>query len=251
MSWLDIIPTCDQVFVYQAALVCEDCANDIMKILDEKGIKDDGDSDTYPQGPHGNGGGEADNCQFCDSGRYCMNAVKVGDHKVGCPLGNPLTSDGLVELQLLIADDMFSSKKFGRRIGRLLYHVWGEPIRGALFHPRTPLRALGDLPASLKKLVGRRELLPVLLCDPENAYLAARATRVRSLPAPPAAQPRGRAWEPSQGSHHDDSVHLLRAPVDEEGEFTTLDVAQVPPLAVDGQDLQKLLAQAVADGAWD
>jgi general secretion pathway protein H len=30
-----------------------------------------------------------------------------------------------------------------------------------------------------------------------------RSDRVRSLPALPAAKPRGRVWEPSQGSHHD------------------------------------------------
>lgn len=229
MSWLDIVPTCDQVFVYQAALVCEDCAGQIMERLDKKGVVDeDGDSDTYPQGPYGDGGGEADSCQFCDSGRYCVNAVKVGDHKIGCPLGNPLTSDGIVELQLSIADDMFASKKFSRRIGRLLCHVWGESIRGALFHPRTPLQALGNLPASLKKLVKNYELRPVLLCDPDNAYLLGER-RAAVL----------------------ERADLLRAPVDEEGEFHSVEVASLPMAVLEGGDPWKLLSQAVADGAWD
>lgn len=55
------------VYIYQAALVCEDCGEKIKRQLDARGIKDTGDSDAYPQGPYPDGGGEADTAQHCDA----------------------------------------------------------------------------------------------------------------------------------------------------------------------------------------
>ncbi len=61
------------VFIYRAALLCEDCAKLQMEQLNESfsangalpGNADD-DSDRYPQSPYSNGGGEADCPQHCD-----------------------------------------------------------------------------------------------------------------------------------------------------------------------------------------
>lgn len=73
--------------MYCAALYCEDCGEDIRKQLDAEGKapadRDDEssfDSDQYPKGPYGDGGGEADTPQHCDS--------------CGLFLENPLTPDG-------------------------------------------------------------------------------------------------------------------------------------------------------------
>src|SRR5258708_6258887 len=68
-----------KVYIYGAALWCEPCAIDVISRLQDT-TEDNGDSDTYPQGPHANGGGEADCPQHCD----------------GCHifLQNPLTADG-------------------------------------------------------------------------------------------------------------------------------------------------------------
>lgn len=80
-----------KVFMYQAALLCEDCGEAQRKHLDaafaENGIEpvdaDDEssyDSDRYPKGPYADGGGEADCPQHCD--------------QCGVFLENPLTPDG-------------------------------------------------------------------------------------------------------------------------------------------------------------
>lgn len=75
------------VFIFQSALYCEDCGEDIRKGLTEAGqvpadIKDESsyDSAYFPKGPYGNGGGAADSPQSCD----CCKAF----------LENPLTADG-------------------------------------------------------------------------------------------------------------------------------------------------------------
>lgn len=86
-------------FVFQAAMLCEDCGTQTRAELDASeprhGTTPEGmsaflgfdpedeesyDSDDYPKGPYSDGGGEADTPQHCD--------------KCGVLLENPLTSDG-------------------------------------------------------------------------------------------------------------------------------------------------------------
>lgn len=66
------------VYVFQAALLCEDCGEAAK--LERREYEGAEDSDAYPQGPYGDGGGEADSPQHCDS--------------CGLFLDNPLTGDG-------------------------------------------------------------------------------------------------------------------------------------------------------------
>lgn len=75
------------VYIYQAVLLCEDCArakrDSLDRIAAEHGNAHHNyreDSDRYPQGPYSSGGGEADTPQHCD---HC-----------GVFLENPLTDDG-------------------------------------------------------------------------------------------------------------------------------------------------------------
>jgi hypothetical protein len=74
-------------YIYQAALLCSDCASITRQWIDVRGegqpkvgFSQD-DSDCYPNGPYGDGGGESDSPQHCD---MC-----------GTFLDNPLTPDGL------------------------------------------------------------------------------------------------------------------------------------------------------------
>lgn len=75
-----------KAFIYQAALLCGDCAETEREHLTtETGIsrqllETGTDSEGYPQGPFADGGGEADSPQHCD---HC-----------GVFLENPLTPDG-------------------------------------------------------------------------------------------------------------------------------------------------------------
>ena len=68
------------VYMYQAALLCEPCAVLQINSHTECGVSDTGDSDDFPQGPFPDGGGEADCPQHCDT--------------CGLFLENPLTGDG-------------------------------------------------------------------------------------------------------------------------------------------------------------
>jgi len=65
------------VYVYQAALICEDCAAAVKERL-STAIHTLGTR--YPQGPYCDGGGEADCPQHCDMCRVFLE--------------NPLTGDG-------------------------------------------------------------------------------------------------------------------------------------------------------------
>lgn len=74
-------------FVFQAAMLCTDCAQDVMDNTPaphgvDPTAPDESlyDSDDWPKGPYPDGGGEADTPQHCD---HC-----------GAFLENPLTDDG-------------------------------------------------------------------------------------------------------------------------------------------------------------
>ena len=222
LSWLALVPVSGEAYAYQAALLCEDCGRAVAERLRAGGAQDSGDSGDFPQGPYPDGGGEADSAQFCDRGRDCLSAVEVAGHKVGCPLGNPLTGDGVEALVGSVKRDLVSSKKFDREIGRLLAHVWGDYLRDMLVRVLLPPKLPG-----LEQLLGRRYALDrVVLADSCHLYLLGQELESRE-------------------------VHLLRAWVSDEGDFATLDDAAVPPGAVEGYSAEKLLRQAVEDGAWD
>ena len=75
-------------YIYQADLICEGCANKTMRELDRQGKAPEDcldhesfDSDDYPKGTWGDGGGEADAPQHCG---IC-----------GLFLFNPLTKEGM------------------------------------------------------------------------------------------------------------------------------------------------------------
>src|SRR5437870_2158559 len=102
------------VYVYQAALLCEDCGVKARLELtaaakapadpDDEGSYD---SDDFPKGPYPGGGGEADSPQHCDSGTECVNALvcRHGTHELGAFLENDLTAEGLVALADTIRED--------------------------------------------------------------------------------------------------------------------------------------------------
>ena len=69
-------------YIYNADIYCEDCGADLRAELRSKVKRDDrDDSDSWPQGPFADGGGEADCPRHCG---HC-----------GCFLENPLTTHGV------------------------------------------------------------------------------------------------------------------------------------------------------------
>ena len=73
-------------YAYNAAMICDACANTAMAELDAEGIEDEGDTDSYPQYANSS---EADSPQHCD---HC-----------GEFLENDLTGDGVEYVKGLIA----------------------------------------------------------------------------------------------------------------------------------------------------
>ena len=69
-----------------------------------KGLKKDSDSDSYPQGPYLDGGGESDGPEHCDANEGCINAMEFAGTKVGVWLGNPLTNEGVRELKEMLSN---------------------------------------------------------------------------------------------------------------------------------------------------
>lgn len=74
-----------KVFIFQADIYCEHCGEGIRREKHEYApvdVNDESsyDSDHYPKGPYGDGGGEADSPQHCGA--------------CGVFLENPLTPDG-------------------------------------------------------------------------------------------------------------------------------------------------------------
>jgi hypothetical protein len=78
-----------EVYMYQADLFCKECGDKIRADIPGYNRPDDPDdecsydSDQFPKGPYGDGGGEADSPHHC------------GNHECGKFLGNPLTYDGM------------------------------------------------------------------------------------------------------------------------------------------------------------
>lgn len=70
-------------YIYKAALLCKRCAK-----IYQSDLEVSEDSNTYPQGPHANGGGRADCPMYCD---HC-----------GLFLENPLTIDGVATVRAMI-----------------------------------------------------------------------------------------------------------------------------------------------------
>ena len=75
------------VYIYQAALLCEACGEaerlrliNAHEVAHDIGDRDLQDSDEWPVGPYADGGGESDCPQHCDN--------------CGLFLENPLTTDG-------------------------------------------------------------------------------------------------------------------------------------------------------------
>jgi hypothetical protein len=234
-NWLDSVPVSEEAYAFQGELLCEDCGRAVAEELSEKGVEDDGDSSTFPQGPYPDGGGESDSAQFCGRGRKCVNAVGVAGKKVGCPIQCPLTSEGVAAVVESVLADMFSRTKYGNMVGRLVRLVWAGSL-GVVAPARVKPRYASDLPDTLVKAckahhvqhrlrdLNREGFRDFTYADLDHAYVL---------------------------YEHDGVVDLCRSAVDDEGNFQKIEVASVPLQVARGRDPGELVAEAVDEGAWD
>jgi hypothetical protein len=242
-NWLDSVPVSDSAYAFDAELLCEDCGRAVAEELRGKGVGDDGDSGTFPQGPYpgaaGPGGAsgdyEADSAQFCGRGRRCVNTVSVAGRKIGCPLQCSLTREGVSAVVESVTGGMFSRARYSNLIGRLIRHVWADSL-GVVLPARVKPRYASDLPDSLMRAcrehhtqhrlrdLNREGFRNFTYADLDHAYIL---------------------------YEHDDVVDLCRSAVDDEGNFQALEVASVPLQVAQGRDPGELIAEAVDEGAWD
>lgn len=115
------------VYMFQAALWCEDCGEALREQMIQDGEapedpddEESYDSDEFPKGPYGDGGGEADSPQHCDAGEHCINAVELSSgSKVGAFLENPLTDDGNEYVREAVLEAKAKKKK-----GSVALEIW-------------------------------------------------------------------------------------------------------------------------------
>jgi hypothetical protein len=98
-------------YIYCADIYCQQCGEQAKRALDGTGVKDNGDSNRYPQGPYPDGGGEADTPQHCGD---CLEFLE-----------NPLTGDGYN----YVADRFDEYRERGRGSKPTL-EVWAEFYNG-------------------------------------------------------------------------------------------------------------------------
>jgi hypothetical protein len=224
-SWLDNVVPCSSVYVYQSALICSDCARLLFRYRPHRTGEDTTDSDHYPQGPHPDGGGEADSPQHCDKGPDCVCYTQIpGGAKIGCPLGNLLTRDGEKYVLESVARGILAKEDHKRAMGRLWQHLYNHVRPSELIrfdNPNTPSN-LGTL---LDQISPKHARVPrEIYTDLDHLYGSAMT---------------------------DDEVTLWRADITPEGNFANLETVLLPAAEFPGRTIEDAIAEAIDEGAWD
>lgn len=92
------------LYMYKAALYCEDCGKKLRADLDKQGKTpaDPDDERTYDSGDYPKEclAGESDTVSFCDGGEHCADPIVLqSGHKIGAWLEEDLTDEGVKSLQ--------------------------------------------------------------------------------------------------------------------------------------------------------
>jgi hypothetical protein len=225
-SWLDLVPVCRDVYVYQTSLLCADCADETFARLQKTTVVRDDDSDDLPHGPYSDGGGEADSPRHCDSAEDCVNAVRVPNgRRVGCPLGNPLTKYGERYVVASIARDVFGNTPHARAVGRLWLHVYDYLRPEELIE----LQAVDPRTSPTSKLLPK-QYRPVPQSSPytDLRYLYGAAVST--------TQP---------------EVALWRLTIDDVGKFSEMSTIHLPNRELAERTVEDLLEEAWRDDAWE
>lgn len=136
-------------YIYQAALYCEGCGERIANMLRAAGkapplphIETTYDSDEFPKGPYGDGGGESDAPQHCD--------------ECHCFLENPLTSDGVSYVYDMVLEHLHDARGQAETIAEWI-EFYGLDIAGLMAHAPTR-RVAEDSALRIDPRTGRTEV---------------------------------------------------------------------------------------------
>lgn len=236
-DWRESVPALDDVYMFQADLYCEDCGRDIQDRLRKKGkVPEDEndeesfDSNYFPKGPFGDGGGEADSPFHCGSHEGCLNAIKLPcGSKIGAWLGNPLTNDGIEQLSSTILQDLLGAKKgsHSQQVGRLWSYLYRDQLSETDHLIQVEDKAL-ELPLvkSFVKMVTDQHALYVnrVMVDLDNIY-GFSSTKSTMWVWKSEIQPDGRVGKPTE----------VQLPLGTAGEVEPLNI----------------LRDLIEEGAWD
>jgi len=228
-SWLSLVPVCEP-FAYQANLICEDCAGNVIKDLESKNIEDSGDTNDYPQGDSGNN--ESDSPCHCRFGAKCINAVRLpSGKKIGCPLRTKLTIYGIAYTRDNIAAHILYGNDQQKAISRLWLYLYGDSSG------EQPLIQLTKNAEKIPAPLGKA--LAPLLKSPSTNILSTTYTDLHYVYG-------GAIWKGS-----DDRLTLWRLGLSDTGDFTTIDQVLLPANLLKSDSLETLLSDAISEGAWD
>jgi hypothetical protein len=229
-SWLDLVPVVD-AFAYNADMICEDCAAQVIEKLEAKGVENTGDSNDFPQGPYSDN--EADSPQHCGNLGHCVNAIRIlRGEKIGCPLTCTLTEDGIEYTRKSIAEHIIYGAAHQKAIGRLWWHLFHSSLEESKLIQLA--RSISPFPPPLKialSTLASKNCPPLheVFTDLEYIY----------------------GGSISKGEDGE-SLVLWRLGLDDRGQLIKpADHAQLPASEIEERSLEDIISDAISEGAWD
>lgn len=243
IDWRTLVPSLDEVYMFQGALYCKDCGQSIQKEIQEEGKapmdeKDEEsfDSDDFPKGPFEDGGGEADGPHHCDNLARCLNAIELPcGSKIGAWLGNDLTNEGARWLSDSIKSSLFRDDEFVRQINRLWRLKYEDSVSPLNSVTQVTDSLLTKLPtktfiASINKL--QSQIINQVWYDLDSFYGFSMQKEMPNWKQPAALS----VWK----------SELLP-----EGRFGHPKKVELPASAASEREAQDILQELIEEYAWD
>jgi hypothetical protein len=242
-DWRELVPALDDVYMFQGSLYCEDCGRDIQDKIREEGKapeeEDDEesfDSDDFPKGPFGDGGGEADSIHHCDSNGECLNAIKLPcGSKIGAWLGNDLTSEGDEWLAGSIRESIFKDDAHGRQVNRLWRLKYSDPLSSLNeVKPVTGHELASPLVQQFLRSIGGQQpqIVNQVWCDLDCLYGFSMQKEVASWKQPAA-------------------LIVWKSDILPDGSIDKPMKVELPASEAQEREPQDILMELIGDWAWD
>jgi hypothetical protein len=242
-DWRELVPSLDDVYMFQGALLCEDCGRDVQDNLRKKGKapedEDDEesfDSDDFPKGPFGDGGGEADTIHHCDSNESCLNAIELPcGSKIGAWLGNSLTSEGEEWLAKSIRESIFRRHILEQQVNRLWRLKYADPLSSLnSVEPVTGSSLKSPLVKDFISAIGGQQpqIVNQVWCDLDCLYGFSMQKAVADWKQPA-------------------SLIVWKADILPDGSLDKPSKVELPASEAQEREPQDILMELIGDWAWD
>ena len=242
-DWRELVPALDDVYMFQGALLCEDCGRDVQdnlrkmgKAPEDEDDEESFDSDDFPKGPFSDGGGEADSIHHCDSNGECLNAIKLPcGSKIGAWLGNSLTSEGDEWLAESIRESIFKDDAHGRQVNRLWRIKYSDPLSSLNgVEPVTGRKLASPLVQQFIKSIGGQQpqIVNQVWCDLDCLYGFSMQKAVADWKQPAA-------------------LIVWKSDILPDGSLDKPSKVELPASEAQEREPQDILMELIGDWAWD